>query len=278
MDFFLGDIRSNKPWWLVETDHYLIFFDEAAKSAFKQDLFARQAEKRLCDLAALMGIEKGRESGTYFDGGRVCYFVHDRAHCGWGSLENGMLNVMAGARTWFYRHEESHVFSSCVFGSMPPLLEEGFASFVESTRTSRNHRVSLYAVNNDCCPPIRDMIDAESFWSVYPIYARFAYNLAGSFIECLFDRLGKRKFVLLARSCSPRHSKRKLLKIFKDIVGENIVTLESGWKDFLFRNEKRLRLRSEIVRGPQKENVWARESVEIILNNKESVKTKKQNG
>jgi len=242
-------IREGKPWWVQETPHYVILFDNAARKLLDPEKFANQAETRLRQIARVLGVRKNKTTKRYPLGDKIIYFVHDGAVCTHGNVDIGGIDVPATGRACFYRHEESHVALSRVAGPLPPLFNEGFASFVQQPRSTRNHRIALAALKEDALPSLVHIADPEGFWKAWRTYSAFMYNQAGSFVEYLFQKFGRKAFVSLGREFSRDGRKGTVLQAFRKAYGTPLRDAELQWQKYLLRRQRQLPLLRQVVRG-----------------------------
>ena len=235
-------IREGRPWWAQETPHYVILFDNATRELLDPEKFANQAETRLGQIARILGVRKNTTTKRYPLGDKIVYFVHDRAVCTHGNVDIGGIDVPATGRAWFYRHEESHVVLSRVVGPLPPLFNEGYATFVEQLRSTRNHRIALAALKEDALPSLEQIADSEGFWKAWRTHSAFMYNQAGSFVEYLFQKFGRRAFVSL-RGEFPRDGRKgTVLQAFRKVYATPLRDAELQWHRYLLRRQRQLPL------------------------------------
>ncbi len=257
-------IREGRPWRVQETPHYVILFDNAARELLDPGKFANQAETRLGQIARVLGVSKNKTTKRYPLGDKIVYFVHGRAVCTHGNVDIGGIDVPATGRAWFYRHEESHVVLSRVVGPLPPLFNEGFATFVEQPRSTRNHRIALAALKEDALPAFVHIADCEGFWKSWRTYSAFMYNQAGSFVEYLFQKFGRNAFVSLGGEFSRDGRKRTVLQAFRKAYGTPLRNAELQWHRYLLRRQRQLPLLRRVVRGRLPDSRWMREAIAEI--------------
>ena len=267
MPFTQRGIREGKAWRVQETDHYLIFFDDEACKAVDHTIFCRHAERRLKGIAAILGVQRDKDTALYPLGTKILYFVHGDGACKWGNVDLGGIDAMTGARAWFYRHEECHAVCQVLYGPLTPLLYEGLATYVESPGSRRNHRVSLAGIDSNTLPALSSIVDDASFWREWAIHSPFMYCQAGSFVAYLFARFGRERFVSLIRGLSHSEGRRAFLRCFEGVYGAPIDAVEEQWKTYLMRQRKSLRPRSRAVRGHKTETRWIKDSIELIHDN-----------
>jgi len=264
LQFTQEGIREGKAWWVQETPHYVILFDEAARELLQPQKFATQAETRLRQIAGVLGLNKDNAARRYPIGEKIIYFVHDRATCTHGNVDVGGIDVPATGRAWFYRHEESHAVLIRVVGALPPLFNEGFATFVEQPGSTRHHRITLAALRQNVLPSLLKIVDAEGFWRHWGTYSPFMYSQAGSFVEYLFKRFGRGKFISLGM----KFSRSPVLQGFRQAYGMSLAHAEVAWHGYLLRRRRALPLLTRIVRGRQSDSRWVREAIWTIKNQK----------
>ena len=240
--FVQEGIREGKPWWVVETAHYILMFDKVSRKIFEPAKFARQAERRLGRIAGLLRLSKSKDTNRYPLEPSIPYFVHDPAVCKWGSVNHRGIDVPAGRKDTFYRHEETHVILSRAIGTPPPLFNEGFAMYAKSPRSMDNHKKALAAVERNALPTIGRIADFESFFlKEWKTHKDIMYPQAGSFVQFIFERLGYRKFVTLCRALCCEDPARRVHRIFREIYGNSLSEAEAMWKSYLLHNRKRFR-------------------------------------
>jgi hypothetical protein len=255
-------IREGKAWRVRETPHYVILFDDAARGRLDSDKFAKEAETRLGQIMRVLGVKRNKTTKRYPLGDKIIYFVHDRSDCSHGNVDIGGIDVPDTGRSWFYRHEESHVVLHRVVGPLPPLFNEGFATFVEQPRSTRNHRIALAALKEDALPSLVDIADSQGFFEeAWPTYGMLMYNQAGSFVEYLFDRFGKHAFVSFGRDLPGDGRKPSLLETFHNTYGTSLGDAEAQWRRCLFRRQKDLPLLRRVVRGRLTDSRWVSEAI-----------------
>jgi hypothetical protein len=262
--FTQGGIREGRPWWVQETPHYVILFDKKARDLLSPEKFAHEAETRLGQIARVLGVRRDKTTKRYPLGDKIVYFVHGSAACTHGNVDIGGIDVPARQRAWFYRHEESHVVLSRVVGRLPSLFNEGFAMFVEQPRSTRNHRIALAALKADVLPPLVQIADSEGFWKAWPTYRTFMYNQAGSFVEYLFHRFGRKAFVSLGGEFSRDGTKGTVLEAFQKAYGTPLRDVELQWQRYLLRRQRQLPLLRRVVRGRLPDSRWVREAIAEI--------------
>lgn len=255
-------IREGRPWRVQETPHYVILLDDVARHLLDPGKFASQAEKRLGQIARVLGVRKNKTTKRYPLGDKVIYFVHDRAVCTHGNVDIGGIDVPATGRAWFYRHEESHVVLRRVVGPLPPLFNEGFATFVEQPRSTRNHRIALAALKADALPSLVHIADFEGFFGkAWQTYSSFMYNQAGSVIEYLFQKFGRTAFASFGRELSADRRKGTVLQAFRNAYGTPLRTAELEWHRYLLRRQRQLPLLKRVVRGRLPDCRWVRQAI-----------------
>lgn len=258
-------IREDKPWRVRETPHYVILFDDVARERLDPEKFANQAETRLGQIARVLGVRKNRTTKRYPLGDKIIYFVHDRAVCTHGNVDIGGIDVPATGRAWFYRHEESHIVLRRVVGPLPPLFNEGFATFVEQPRSTRNHRIALAALKEEALPSLVDIADFKGFFAeAWPTYSTLMYHQAGSFVEYLFHGFGRNAFLSFGRELPGDGRKRSLLHVFRKVYGTSLADAETQWRRYLFRRQKDLPLLRRVVRGKLPDARWVNEAIAEI--------------
>lgn len=257
-------IREGKPWWVTETPHYVILFDQAARKHLNQSAFARQAEKRVQEIASLLHVRRERRTNRYPIGDKVPYFVHDRAVCTHGNVDVGGIDVPCSGRSWFYRHEESHAILNRLVGSVPSFFNEGFATYASSPRSSRSHRIALAALRAAVLPPLSAIAHSAGFWEHWRICKPFMYDQAGSFVKYLFDRFGARRFTALAGELSFDEKQKAVSEAFEHSYPVGLGEAERNWRSYLLGGRSRLRLSSHVVRGRAPDTRWVKESIEKI--------------
>lgn len=247
LKFIQKGIREDKPWWVVETPHYLLMFDEVSRKIMEPAKFARQAESRLREVARLLGLKKDEHTKRYFPGPSIPYFIHDPAVCKWGSGHHAGLDVPAGKNQAFFRHEEAHKILERAGAGPPPLFNEGFAMYAQSPKSNQNHRVALSALEQDALPSLPQIVDYKSFWKKWKSLGRNPsrmYEQAGSFVAFLFGRFGYRRFIAFSKKASYTDSKAKVGRVFREIYGMSLGEAEARWKSHLLKKRRQLRLRS----------------------------------
>ena len=257
-------IREGKSWWVRETPHYVILFDEVARELLAPERFAVQAETRLRQIAAVLGLRKHRTTKRYPTGDRIAYFVHDRSVCTHGNVSTGGIDVPATGRAWFYRHEEAHAVLNRVIPGFPPLFNEGFATFVEQPGSTRNHRIALAASKADALPALTSLASPKEFWTQYNTFGYLLYGQAGSFVEYLFRRHGKRMFFRLGNKLAPGTSGKTVLRAFGEAYGHGLDCAEEQWRAYLYRRQQHLPLLTRVVRGSISDARWVREAVREV--------------
>ena len=238
--FVQKGIRQGKAWWLVETPHYLLMFDKVSRKIVEPKKFARQAERRLIQVAALLRLKRNAKTNRYPLAHLIPYFVHDPAVSKWGSVGQGAIDVPAHKAQAFYKHEEAHAILHRAVGCPPPLFNEGFAMYAaQSPRSNRNHRLALAALEDKALPSISRITDFNSFFlREWKKYKATMYLQAGSFVQFLFDRFGYRRFLALCRRLSFTDRTARVQKIFREIYGKSLSDAEKMWKRYLLRNFK----------------------------------------
>ncbi|KPJ59950.1 MAG: hypothetical protein AMS15_06610 [Planctomycetes bacterium DG_23] len=247
LKFVQEGIREGRPWWVVETPHYLLMFDEASRKIMAPRKFARQAERRIREIARLLGLKKDKQTKRYFDGPSIPYFIHDPAVCKWGSGHPGGLDVPASMGQAGLRHEEAHKTLERAGGAPPPLFNEGFASYAASPKSNQNHRVVLSALESATLPSLPQIADYKSFWKKWKALGRNRsrmYEQAGSFVAFLFGRFGRRRFIAFSKNVSYTDSNAKVVRVFREVYGMSLGEAEAQWKSYLLRKRSQLRPRS----------------------------------
>lgn len=231
-------IRKDKPWWVVETAHYLLMFDDVARKMVSPPDFARRAERRLTTIASLLGLRKDKTTRRYPFLRRIPYFVHDPDTCKYGNVDVGGIDVPASSPHRSYQHEEAHAVLGEVAGSVPTLFNEGFASFAQSPRNERNHRAALAALDHNEVTDVTDILEFESFWNTYKLRGYSIYQQAGSFVAHLIGRFGSKKFIELCKSCSQEDRRSRVLRTFRLAYNLSLTDAEAEWKSFLENNRR----------------------------------------
>ncbi len=240
--FIQEGIREKKPWWVVETRHYILMFDEVSKNVVKPSRFAMQVETRLVAIARLLGMKRDKTTKRCPLGPLIPYFIHDPAACKIGSVDERGIDVPAGRAAVFLRHEESHAILSRAFGGPPPLFFEGFAMYAQAPRSNDNHRAVLSAWNGDGLPLPHEIADWKSFWKRYKVYRQLMYQEAGSFVAFLLKRFGHRKFEAFCRSSSYGDTKAKVTESFRNVYRVSMREAERSWRSCLLKTWNHLRL------------------------------------
>lgn len=266
MQFNMTDtvIRRNKAWWVLETPHYLLMFDDVAREMVTPERFGAQAERRLATIASLLHLARDKKTRRYPLGRRVCYFVHDPAVCKYGNVDIGGIDVPAGKPWTFYQHEETHAVLAALVDSVPSLFNEGFATFAQSPTSRQNDRIALAGIDHGALANLISIIEFRSFWKTWNIRGGFMYQQAGSFIAYLIRRHGADKFLRLCRSCSQEDSQELILDAFRAVYGKDLPAVEKLWKAFLFRERGSLRLISSPKVGGSTERHWVQRTLNHI--------------
>ena len=241
--FVQEGIRQGKAWWVLETPHYLLMFDKVSRRIVEPAKFARQAERRLAQIARLLRLKRNRSTNRYPLETSIPYFLHDPAICKWGSVERGAIDVPAGKKQAFYRHEEAHAILHRAAGVPPPLFNEGFAMYAaRSAGSNQNHKRAVTALEQNALPSLHQIADFESFFlKQWKIYKSTLYLQAGSFVQFVFESFGYHRFTTLCRSLACTASTATVQRIFRKIYGRTLSEAETMWKSYLLRNRKQFR-------------------------------------
>ena len=250
LKFTQQGIRDGKPWWAAETRHYIVLFDKQARRVANPAAFAVQAERRLVRIASLLGIKRDPVTKRYPLGSKMPYFVHGSGDCTHGNVDSGGIDVPLGMPVTFYRHEESHFVHFRTTGhGLPALLGEGFGSYAQAPRSTRNHRMALAGLQRKVLPSISSIASDTGWWREWRICGPILYEQAGSFVAYLFARFGKDRFLTLCEHSQERDNLRCVRRAFRSAYGMQLKTGEKQWQTYLLSRCRQLPLRRRASDG-----------------------------
>lgn len=243
LEFTQTGIRDGRPWWVAETRHYIVLFDEEAKRVASPAAFGAQAERRLERITALLGIKRDPVTKRCPLGEKLPYFVHGSGACTHGNVDRGGIDVPLGMPAAFYRHEESHFVHFRTTGhGLPPLLGEGFAKYAEAPRSRRNHRLALAGLRSEILPSIVSIAADSGWWREWRICGSILYEQAASLTAYLFARFGRGRFLALCGACRESDALVRIRGAFRSAYGVKLSTAEEQWKAYLYLRRGKLQL------------------------------------
>jgi len=262
-------IRRDKAWWCLETPHYLLMFDQVARTTISPERFGIAAEKRVTVIASLLHLPRNKKTKRFPLGRRIPYFVHDPTVCRYGNVDVGGIDVPAGRPWAFYQHEEAHAVLGSLVESVPSVFNEGFATFAQSPKSRQNDRITLAGLDHRALADLSSILEFWPFWKTWKVRGGFMYQQAGSFVGFIVQRFGAERFLRFCRSCAEDDSRAAILRAFQDAYDEELRTVEERWKEFLIRNRRKLNLRALPKVGGSTERNWVERSLSHIAKDTE---------
>lgn len=225
---------KDAPWKRYETEHYIFHVEENSLAEREIENIISKQENAYKKIIAELDLEESSQKITY-------YFyssqVKKKELMGEDWYAQSIYNEFVVHAVYneqdkvIGEHEDTHLLT-LQLGFPISFLQEGIAEAMvgKSMFGNEHNEIVKEGISRGLKIDLENLISTQQAWLDTPDEeAEFYYSVAGSFTRYLLDTIGFEKFKKLYGSNSRENTKEENIRIFEEVVGQDIKDFNTGW-------------------------------------------------